>query len=1137
MKSKKLLSLLLTGAMALSAVPQMMVSAATSMNTPLVTKTEAMEGYGNYGTVDHSKAFGNDKGIGTATNAAAYSFTVTGTKGSDSSKTVTNKLTILDRDADGNYLVIKAESENNYPFYGKHGNLENEYGNITTELEEMKNKATTKSSDFHYDPTNVYSIAWGVNCNNYWQILNNGVGGSNPIPKEMREYLIEKTWDIEPETVRGLSTETYESLSEDLKTEYDAWLANRDNEKRTVTAKVVIPSASELVKYGDKIDFGTSKWDGGMTRTLGAKATYVAETTVDEVTTPAHITYENCYYNLNTNNRVTYMVGVGSHVAPHIMFWLDKDFFKNYKVDLTSIGDEAKKQINQYTANQLTSLYTDSELETLGYTVDQNMKGFGTYSTIDHSKAVTSTKALPAATNNATYSFTVKGTKHSTQTPTEAKLTILDRDDDGNYLVIKSTDETQYPFYGKASYDANLYGSNKSDFDAMLDKATTKSSDFHYDPEISNSVAAGVNNFTDQWGVLNNGVGGARALPKEIQQYMVEKTWDIEPEYVDGLSTATYNSLSEELKAEYDAWLANRDNEMRTVTAKVVIPSASELVAYGDKIDFNTSAWDGGMTRTLAAKATYVAATETAEAHIEYANLRYNYNGGNRQVYSPLASYAEQPHIMFWLDKDFFKKYDVEIDDTLGDVAKKQITQYDLEDIQDLYTFGELTKLGYDVDPAMEGYGNYPKAQTIISAKDSSFTGETGTSSPAENVFYVNDENGNERSFILLDRDNDGNYFVMTEEYYGTHGFTSLSSDYVNSLGEHDDEGDFIVIKGKDWQYDPKNSNSVAYYLENDFLTSGADGKVLPKAIKDKLVEKTWTIENNYFNDKATDSLSTSTIATANKTRFSTWKKDNVTDERTVTAKIALPSYSEYMQYHDKIRTNMGKDDWAGCMTRTSWSTAEISTKTDDNGAETQTIAITNKFFHIRTYDAAVNSYLAADGAMWSSTYKIRPVFWLKSDFFKTVKVNAKDGAFGENVAKQIKAYNTAEELLTLGYTEAEVSALGFKIASVSDITFADANGNVPESLNGLKEINAKITVSTADDAISRVLIIAVYDENNKLVGVDTKPISMEANADAQEFTAKVETTATNGFGANYTVKAMLWDSVGGMTPYKYKTL
>ena len=127
-----------------------------------------------------------------------------------------------------------------------------------------------------------------------------------------------------------------------------------------------------------------------------------------------------------------------------------------------------------------------------------------------------------------------------------------------------------------------------------------------------------------------------------------------------------------------------------------------------------------------------------------------------------------------------------------------------------------------------ESYGNYP-THTEITSDPSGWVNNTRMTvgaSPAENVFYVEDDNGEVRSFVLLDKDSDGNYFVIAEENYGTHQYT----DYLYS--------EILTMPDSEWNFNPENKKSVAYWLENDFWNNGNGGKVLPSTIKNNVIEK-----------------------------------------------------------------------------------------------------------------------------------------------------------------------------------------------------------------------------------------------------------------------------------------------------------
>ena len=171
--------------------------------------------------------------------------------------------------------------------------------------------------------------------------------------------------------------------------------------------------------------------------------------------------------------------------------------------------------------------------------------------------------------------------------------------------------------------------------------------------------------------------------------------------------------------------------------------------------------------------------------------------------------------------------------------------------------------------------------------------------SPSENVFTVDG-----KSFILLDRDSKGNYFVMAEDTYGTHSYTTKEVASVNAL----------TSKDSDYYFDPANETSIAYWLNNGFLTDGnGTGNKLPDAVISNLVEKEWEIENNFT--AGTESV---TGTESNYSDYETWLS-NRAGMRTVKSKVSLLSYKEYRTYENKIgipvRTTGAT--WAGAMMRT----------------------------------------------------------------------------------------------------------------------------------------------------------------------------------------------------------------------------
>lgn len=299
------------------------------------------------------------------------------------------------------------------------------------------------------------------------------------------------------------------------------------------------------------------------------------------------------------------------------------------------------------------------------------------------------------------------------------------------------------------------------------------------------------------------------------------------------------------------------------------------------------------------------------------------------------------------------------------------------------------------------------------------------TPSEEKNLFTVNG-----KTFILLDTDEDGNYFVMTEDHYGRKAFApeSISHMPLETATLEDDTYVFTpenTMNVNNWIFNPENPASIAYWLNNDFYKKGNGlGKILPDSIKDNILERTWGIEgfksyyatgkaryDNFFNGIGVTGYSTSKSFA-----------DNIYCEPyNVTCKIALMSYTEYVKYQKLIGISFGHGTWGGMMLRSqdNFVTANVSDEKRVlvcyHGAlqvtrQTSTEDVT-KPLKINIADA-----ISADGYFF-----VRPVFWLDKDFFK--KVKCETDSLGMYPLEFIR--NHSYEELSLIYSEDEMKKIG----------------------------------------------------------------------------------------------------------------
>lgn len=241
---------------------------------------------------------------------------------------------------------------------------------------------------------------------------------------------------------------------------------------------------------------------------------------------------------------------------------------------------------------------------------------------------------------------------------------------------------------------------------------------------------------------------------------------------------------------------------------------------------------------------------------------------------------------------------------------------------------------------------------------------------PIGNLFQLK---GQSEKYILLDNTDEG-YFVMTEKILTTRAFS---------------------VDGEPVAFDPENENSIAYWLNKDFLEAG----FLPDAIISNLVERDYKTEGG-----------------GSKVSFS--------KDYTSSCKVVLLSQTEWSKYNDKFGY---ADDTSSAF----WALRSARALTGN-----PLIAATG----------APNAGLTVEGK-WTSLLGVRVAFFLKKDFFEKVSINV-DGT-GDNVLSIIR--NEAEkESLNQMYNAVEMFALTEdNIAPVAENVTIIGRGIVGEEIKG----------------------------------------------------------------------------------------
>ena len=334
--------------------------------------------------------------------------------------------------------------------------------------------------------------------------------------------------------------------------------------------------------------------------------------------------------------------------------------------------------------------------------------------------------------------------------------------------------------------------------------------------------------------------------------------------------------------------------------------------------------------------------------------------------------------------------------------------------------FATVTMLAVSAVPAFAAYPSNQNTlmfseqdRTNCKREDYAILGKNGqTAAPnAEDVFTVDG-----KSFVLIDKNDNGDYFVTTKEpLSGTHQFyngdANSSVDIVTATKNGDSytftpnlENNAYV--NTDWMYSVTNESSIGYRVNTNLSTkegAGIGGYKLPDAIIDNLVETQWGVEGTspirYTSGNATPDLFKDLEG------GSAYSFDNLravegatTAGYTVTAKVALPSYTEYKTYWDKLGFAYNSDWASALMTRTPHKTFRVTTNTDDSKV------LQARMGQINIGNTRGDRVVFVDhNTMYNTNgYRIRPVFFLDKDFFGKVPIDLSTA--GSAVKAEIQA-------------------------------------------------------------------------------------------------------------------------------------
>ena len=282
------------------------------------------------------------------------------------------------------------------------------------------------------------------------------------------------------------------------------------------------------------------------------------------------------------------------------------------------------------------------------------------------------------------------------------------------------------------------------------------------------------------------------------------------------------------------------------------------------------------------------------------------------------------------------------------------------------------------------------------------------------------------KKFLVLDEFDSAteSFYVLADDLYGKHVFdtnAAANESVLFSIEKTYTRGDETITVSS-------GEGNIAYWLNNDFLENGnGEGNALPDGIKNNLAEHIY--------------------ATA---QSSKWV------ERTETHKVGLLGRADFQKYSDKIGV-LGNDQW--------WLRDVQGILRANDGGDKQLGPI-----------AVMAEWNVLQGSKQDAEKYIRPAFYLKEDFFRTVKLNV--NKIGAKLRKMIIARYTDEELKAAGYSDIEIetlkSAFGVEITTSADGYNFFNHENAKVNIEILNETATPRTVSieyTAEPLIGGSLV------------------------------------------------------------------
>lgn len=314
---------------------------------------------------------------------------------------------------------------------------------------------------------------------------------------------------------------------------------------------------------------------------------------------------------------------------------------------------------------------------------------------------------------------------------------------------------------------------------------------------------------------------------------------------------------------------------------------------------------------------------------------------------------------------------------------------------------------------------------------------------------YIFRIKGSNQEFILLDEGtkSDSKFLVMAKGYYGK----------------------VVYHAGGGSKFDPENPQSMAYFLNNDFLKFGNRSTFtlkyykLPQQMIEHIdMEHIWECEHGKTGSEADD-------------------------EYTIKCGVVIPSQTELLKYADKI----GWDD-------------DFTSRENDASIPAWGVRSTFNHGELMAVRPNTNMDKLTSYGYTTNAIGIRPIFWIDSDFFKEVRLDLPNT--GKKVFDLFKYHYTIDELINVYSLQECYDYLGY--GSPLDISI-DENNLISIKNNRSEDIHG-------------LMLTIFYDEGHYPIKQTYEPVYIKADS-----RVTVEKSATDSAGAYQKVKI-----IGKKMPY-----